>query len=176
MKEEELKPCPFCGTNRVRKDDSSGADLILCDQCEIAFSCNSFDDGVLERQWNRRESPWIDFRERRPEDGQRVSLFHDDALTTAFYDGKFFEVDMYGEDYNLLVHPEDCEYLLWQPLPAPPADDEVRQAMEPIKRAGISDLVTHVDATNWEPPDDYPYDANNPEPQELMEGHGTKEA
>lgn len=82
----ELKPCPFCGSNPVFEGAYSclGSGVIYCHDCDMVFtldSVNSTDDDIINA-WNRRTDLInIDAREKR---GDRKT----DYLYTEVYDGE----------------------------------------------------------------------------------------
>lgn len=52
---KELKPCPFCGSDRVevRTDDEGKSWYIFCNDCGLMCGYATLEDGVVEA-WNRR--------------------------------------------------------------------------------------------------------------------------
>ena len=67
-KDEELKPCPFCG-GKVRLESSHGFNYVLCKKCKSEYYPASFGDGKkVVSAWNNRpiedlkddENAWLE--------------------------------------------------------------------------------------------------------------------
>lgn len=135
---EELRPCPFCGCNDERIGFWRGRDGFAV-RCLV---CGARMESWLTREelllaWNRRSSPWRDFRKERPEDGQHC-WFIDDLISEpedAWYhaDEEMFQAEPYE-----IIYPCNAKWFLWQPWiePAPPSAEEIRAAMEGDSNAG----------------------------------------
>jgi len=56
MKDDDLKPCPFCGT-RARFALVFGREGIICNGCEATMRSMSLSDdrSELAKQWNSRK-------------------------------------------------------------------------------------------------------------------------
>lgn len=57
---DELKPCPFCGSEAVHTERSYFRDvLIYCENCDAYFTVDSFaaDKDDIVEAWNRRAEP-----------------------------------------------------------------------------------------------------------------------
>ena len=52
---EKLKPCPFCGSNKVevRTDDEGVTWYVFCNYCGVMCGYGWFEDDVIGA-WNRR--------------------------------------------------------------------------------------------------------------------------
>jgi Lar family restriction alleviation protein len=56
MTEEEIKPCPFCGskaTYTVGNKQYRITDLVMCTKCDATIEVED-DPGSALKQWNRR--------------------------------------------------------------------------------------------------------------------------
>jgi len=52
MSEEELKPCPFCGSTNIRKNFGIFPEL-FCSECEATiYAYDNYED--LDKSWNTR--------------------------------------------------------------------------------------------------------------------------
>lgn len=55
MMNQELKPCPFCGSNHILFREQVGAYEIYCPECDASAGIRkTFEDAA--EAWNRRES------------------------------------------------------------------------------------------------------------------------
>lgn len=125
---EPLKPCPFCGGDAQMCYGLDPYSYVMCLDCEAESH-----DWASEREtaaaWNRRASPWINFAERRPEDGQHC--WYTDDMTQepedAWYhaDEQMFQAEPYE-----IIYPVNAKWFLWQPceIPAPPTAAEIEEA------------------------------------------------
>ena len=60
---DELKPCPFCGSDAVHTERSYFRDvLIYCENCDAYFTVDSFyaDENDVIKAWNRRAEKELD--------------------------------------------------------------------------------------------------------------------
>lgn len=116
---EELKPCPFCGSEGVRFITDIDKHGVYC-----AYGCKAGTAAQLSAvaavaavaAWNRRASNWIPLSERLPKELERVWIGWDDsAFTMASWHvgGAWLECRTKGLDQP--TH--------WQPLPAAPGGD-----------------------------------------------------
>lgn len=53
MAENELKPCPFCGSDKIRVISNGVSYHVNCDQCECRTTRYRKKDKAIE-VWNRR--------------------------------------------------------------------------------------------------------------------------
>ena len=55
MKETELKPCPFCGSNSIAVEmDSMFGDKVWCENCNAKFETDALKFPSAITLWNRR--------------------------------------------------------------------------------------------------------------------------
>jgi len=53
--DEKLKPCPFCGCEKVFVAEENGYPAIVCENCLVGVSACP-DEALLIEIWNRRVS------------------------------------------------------------------------------------------------------------------------
>ena len=103
---EELKPCPFCGSEDIEPNHNYGALITStdCNNCEASTS--------TDEEWNARASQWISVEDRLPEDNSPVIACDSIAKKSVLAS---FHHSWWGHPY-ILIGPVTH----WQPLPAPP--------------------------------------------------------
>lgn len=128
---EELRPCPFCGCNDERVGWWHGRDGMAI-RCLV---CGARMESWLTREelllaWNRRSSPWRNFRKQRPEDGQYIHFRceGEDETEQAWY----IEAQRRVKGPMIDIYPDQLSWFLWQPWiePAPPTAEEIEAAVE----------------------------------------------
>jgi Lar family restriction alleviation protein len=55
--EVALKPCPFCGSNNVKKDNFSFGYCVMCTDCGCRTDNENTEAKAIAR-WNRRTTAW----------------------------------------------------------------------------------------------------------------------
>lgn len=130
---EPLKPCPFCG--RTDAGTMQGEQDYWEVYCECGVSGPLFmTEQEATASWNRRASPWINFRERRPEDGQECWIIYQEMqfapereIERAWAD---YQSQRFKREAQASLYWSDITWLLWQPVyvPSPPTEAEIERA------------------------------------------------
>jgi len=131
-KNNELKPCPFCGSGADEYTDS-GRDIIECKKCScnlqeiVDVNPDVFSEGLYE-SWNTRAgiaTEWISVEDRLPPYGLPVILSIKGTVQYVTYmlDGAddtkdWFEPYHFDHDDNTKLWYDDANH--WMPLPEPP--------------------------------------------------------
>ena len=118
--EMELKPCPFCGSSRVKFYRVTGMYEAACSDCR----CTSGIEGTKEAAaaaWNTRVSGWIPCSERMPEDYITVLLY---GKIIGLVKGFFTSYkDFYIADSGRTAIRKSA-VTHWMPLPEPPKGEK----------------------------------------------------
>lgn len=111
----ELKPCPFCGSDRIRVYTGLEHYTVECYSCQTHGPVKAISNEAEER-WNRRVAYWINAEERLPEEGVDVLTFHDGVFDIAHCEN--------GELYfSKPVHVITGD-IYWRELPTPPETND----------------------------------------------------
>lgn len=121
----ELKPCPFCGSKKIRESVDGTLDfnncLWYCEDCGADGPNNNSIDESLNA-WNRRASPWVNIKERLPDAHELVFIYvksTDKMYEAVFHeDRNSFDIDYQtynptGISYGLSI--DDVTH--WMPIP-----------------------------------------------------------
>lgn len=121
---DTLSPCPFCGeTDDIEFTEDNRARYIRCLICLMRGPMRYDGDSAIKAWERRTPSPWIDFRERRPEDGQHILVWwrHEEPE---------FENDIHWHAMTARRLPSEPKIYFWRPLPDPPSPEQIARAKE----------------------------------------------
>lgn len=114
--DKELKPCPFCGGNKLMPITDQVDRMIGRDGDLLCLSCGA---KAGTKKWSIRTAPeWISIDERLPEEDFQVLVCSDDDVFISTMRGGFVQGDYWFDcerDKGLKVH-------YWMPLPEPPKE------------------------------------------------------
>jgi Lar family restriction alleviation protein len=107
----ELKPCPFCGSKKVKLIESLVAKSVSCYDCGGSGAYN-VDKLKAIKAWNTRADGWISVEDRLPKKNTLVLAINSlEGIYTSIFNEKGWGVSGYGYMKNI-TH--------WMPLPEPP--------------------------------------------------------
>ena len=136
---EQLKPCPFCGSEKVAVAGWSDCCEVLCENCMSASRVANSEEKAIAA-WNRRVSGWISVEDRLPDQcGHYLVMIKTDGNIGFEVHSHLIRIVYFRSDGWRLSHhfPEWIHQALkqeithWQPLPDLPevkegTDDEMR--------------------------------------------------
>jgi len=114
---DELKPCPFCGSDDLKTERVNRTVHIGCNDCEALLPTIFNDPQLAHIKWNTRTPTWISVNDRLPEPDKWY--FISDGRGThfaAYMEGLGF-LGTDGEDFSSCVTH-------WMPLPELPEGGE----------------------------------------------------
>jgi Lar family restriction alleviation protein len=112
---EELKPCPFCGSEDIELFENNDIECIGCGVV-MPYICVDDDIDAVDA-WNRRASGWISVDYRLPPEKMRVMVFDGDSV----FCGRYFNGNWRAQG---VPFPMNSAITHWMPLPAPPEVSE----------------------------------------------------
>ena len=92
--DEELEPCPFCGSRKVSQEYTS----ILCPDCGAIGPDKHIDGECVDPYvvWNKRNSPWISVEDRLPERLKVVLAKSSNGIADLYvHDGEWFNAPVH---------------------------------------------------------------------------------
>lgn len=137
-KPTELLPCPFCaGVAKLIHDTSSDYErqwryTVYCQSldCEMSGQERKTEAGAIA-VWNRRTSPWTNFREQRPSDGESYEFLWVEHYGTKRREiGTFSDVDGWIWVGGNGINPREKKAVFYRELVEPPTPAEIEAAMK----------------------------------------------
>ena len=129
MSEEELKPCPFCGSKNIEyitdtdNQKDSHYSFIVCHGCHIELEHNidkkltMFPVGKVEN-WNTRASQWISVKDRLPEKNNKRYLCFIEQHNIHL--NGYIDIKRFIHNDRFIYLDENEKVIYWMPLPEPP--------------------------------------------------------